>query len=48
MPPLLILDTNVLIAALDLKSRAVRGSREACERVLAKVPAAAPLPGDER
>lgn len=31
-----------------LESRAARGSREAYERVLAKVPAAPPVPGDER
>lgn len=31
-----------------LESRAARGSREAYERVLAKVPAVAPTPGDER
>jgi hypothetical protein len=30
-----------------LESRAARGSREAYERVLSKVPAASPLPGDE-
>ena len=36
-------------AQLDyLESRATRGSREAYERVLAKVPAASPVPGDER
>jgi hypothetical protein len=31
-----------------LEARAVRGSRDAYERVLAKVPAVAPVPGDER
>ena len=31
-----------------LNARAARGSRDAYERVLAKVPAAAPIPGDER
>jgi hypothetical protein len=31
-----------------LEVRAARGSREAYERVLAKVPAVEPLPGDER
>jgi hypothetical protein len=31
-----------------LETRAARGSREAFERVLNKVPATAPLPGDER
>ena len=31
-----------------LEARAVRGSREAYERVLAKVPAVEPVPGDER
>jgi hypothetical protein len=31
-----------------LENRAARGSREAYERVLAKVPAAPPVPGDER
>jgi predicted nucleic acid-binding protein len=31
-----------------LEARAVRGSRVAFERVLGKVPATAPLPGDER
>jgi hypothetical protein len=31
-----------------LEGRASRGSREAYERVLAKVPAANPVPGDER
>lgn len=31
-----------------LEGRAARGSREAYERVLAKVPAAPPVPGDER
>jgi hypothetical protein len=31
-----------------LAGRAARGSREAYERVLAKVPAADPVPGDER
>ena len=31
-----------------LEGRAARGSREAYERVLAKVPAADPVPGDER
>ena len=31
-----------------LESRAVRGSRLAFEQVLAKVPAVAPQPGDER
>ena len=36
-------------AQLDyLNSRAARGSREAYERVLAKVPAVPPIPGDER
>ena len=30
-----------------LETRAARGSREAYERVLAKIPAACPLPGDE-
>jgi hypothetical protein len=30
------------------EARAARGSRAAFERVLAKVPAAPPLPGDER
>jgi hypothetical protein len=30
-----------------LEARAARGSREAFERVLDKVPATAPLPGDE-
>ncbi|HEX3152620.1 MAG TPA: hypothetical protein VHR66_31395 [Gemmataceae bacterium] len=30
-----------------LESRAARGSREAFERVLAKVPATVPMPGDE-
>jgi hypothetical protein len=32
----------------DLEGRAARGSREAYERVLAKVPATAPVAGDER
>ena len=32
----------------DLEARAARGSREAFDRVLAKVPAAEPVPGDER
>jgi hypothetical protein len=40
------------LAACDqmdyLQSRALRGNREAFERVLAKIPAAQPLPGDER
>ena len=31
-----------------LEGRAARGSRAAYERVLAKVPAADPVPGDER
>jgi hypothetical protein len=31
-----------------LEARAARGSRKAYERVLAKVPAADPAPGDER
>ena len=31
-----------------LEARAARGSRAAYERVLAKVPAVEPLPGDER
>jgi hypothetical protein len=31
-----------------LEGRAARGSKEAYERVLAKVPADAPLPGDEK
>jgi hypothetical protein len=31
-----------------LEARASRGSREAYERVLSKVPAVPPLPGDER
>jgi len=31
-----------------LESRAARGNREAYERVLAKVPAVEPVPGDER
>ena len=31
-----------------LEGRAARGSREAYERVLAKVPSAPPMPGDER
>jgi hypothetical protein len=31
-----------------LQSRAARGSRDAYERVLTKVPAAPPVPGDER
>ena len=31
-----------------LENRASRGSREAYERALAKVPAAPPVPGDER
>jgi hypothetical protein len=31
-----------------LEGRAARGSREGYERVLAKVPAADPMPGDER
>ena len=31
-----------------LEVRAARGSREAFERVLAKVPATEPLPGDEQ
>lgn len=36
-------------AQLDyLEARAARGSRAAYERVLSKVPAAPPLPGDER
>jgi hypothetical protein len=36
-------------AQLDyLQGRAARGSREAYDRVLAKVPAADPMPGDER
>jgi hypothetical protein len=36
-------------AQLDyLEGRAARGSREAYDRVLSKVPAAPPLPGDER
>ncbi len=30
-----------------LEARAARGSREAFDRVLAKVPAADPMPGDE-
>jgi hypothetical protein len=36
-------------AQLDyLESRAAHGSREAYDRVLSKVPAVPPLPGDER
>jgi hypothetical protein len=31
-----------------LEARAARGSRDAYERVLAKVPAIEPVPGDER
>jgi hypothetical protein len=31
-----------------LEARAARGSRDAYERVLAKVPPAEPVPGDER
>lgn len=31
-----------------LEARAARGSRDAYERVLAKVPVAEPVPGDER
>lgn len=31
-----------------LETRAARGSREAYDRVLSKVPGAPPLPGDER
>jgi hypothetical protein len=31
-----------------LEARASRGSREAFDRVLSKVPAAPPVPGDER
>lgn len=31
-----------------LEARAARGNREAYERVLAKVPAVEPVPGDER
>jgi hypothetical protein len=31
-----------------LETRAARGSRDAYERVLAKVPAIEPVPGDER
>ncbi len=31
----------------SLESRAARGSQEAYDRVLAKVPAAEPMPGDE-
>ena len=31
-----------------LETRAARGSREAYEQVLAKVPAVEPVPGDER
>ena len=31
-----------------LESRAARGNREAYQRVLAKVPAVEPMPGDER
>jgi hypothetical protein len=31
-----------------LEARAARGSRDAYERVLAKVPATEPVPGDER
>ncbi len=31
-----------------LESRAARGSREAYEKVLAKVPPVSPVPGDER
>ncbi len=31
-----------------LENRAARGSREAFERVLAKVPTGPPVPGDER
>ena len=31
-----------------LEGRAARGSREAYEKVLAKVPAVSPVPGDER
>jgi hypothetical protein len=31
-----------------LETRAARGSREAYDRVLSKVPAAPPLPGDEQ
>ena len=31
-----------------LEGRTARGSREAFDRVLSKVPAAPPLPGDER
>lgn len=31
-----------------LEARAARGSRDAYERVLAKVPAVEPVPGDER
>lgn len=30
-----------------LRTRAARGNREAFERVLAKVPAVTPIPGDE-
>jgi len=40
------------LAACDeleyLQSRAARGSREAFERILAKVPPVPPMPGDER
>jgi hypothetical protein len=40
------------LAACDqmeyLEARAARGSRDAYERVLAKVPAVEPVPGDER
>ncbi len=36
-------------AAMEyLEARAARGSRDAYERVLAKVPAVEPVPGDER
>ena len=31
-----------------LEGRAARGSREAYEKILAKVPAISPVPGDER
>lgn len=37
------------LAELDyLKQRAARGNRAAFDRVLSKVPAAPPVPGDER
>ncbi len=38
----------VLAELEQLEQRAARGSREAFDRVLSKVPAIPPVPGDER